>query len=207
MASILDFLGTQKGEEYISLATEKTSESSENVTAAFGMVLPLLLGAMKRNIASPGGLERLNSALDENTSGEDFLNNIKNLDPSELTEKGTENLDKILGTNKVAIFTTVGSILQMKESSVEIISKMAALLLMNVLSTQKHKEKIASSGLVTLVDSTMGSSSKFDASLVDTFLEKSKDGNIIRDVEGQVLGGDKNGKKDGGILGGMLGGK
>jgi hypothetical protein len=207
MASILDFLGTHKGAEFISMATEITSESREKVTTALGMGLPILIGAIKMNITSPEGMETLNRALKENRNAEIFLDNINGVNSSEIKQEGSKILDNILGSNKETIFTTIGSTLQMKESSVANILKMASFLLMNILSFQKHKDNITFSELESLVNSIMGASSQFDASLIETFLEKSKDGSIIKDVEGLVLGSDENRKKDGGILGGMLGGK
>lgn len=207
MASILDFLGTHKGAEFISMATEITSESREKVTTALGMGLPILIGAIKMNITSPDGMETLNRALKENRNAEIFLDNINGVNSSEIKQEGSKILDNILGSNKETIFTTIGSTLQMKESSVANILKMASFLLMNILSFQKHKDNITFSELESLVNSIMGASSQFDASLIETFLEKSKDGSIIKDVEGLVLGSDENRKKDGGILGGMLGGK
>jgi len=97
--------------------------------------------------------------------------------------------------------------LQMKETSVSAIFKIAAPVLMSILSIQRRNEDIEDSELEILIDSVLGSSSKFDPSLIQTIITKSSEGNIVNDVGGMILGGGNNGKKDGGILGGMLGGK
>lgn len=205
MASILDFLNTPKGEEFISKASEKTSENKEKVTAALGLGFPILLGALKNNISSAEGKKRLNEALEE--KDKKIIENVRDINPSKLVEEGDGILRHILGSNQNAFISVIATTLQMKESSVSDILKMASPLLMSILSTQKEKEKIDASGLETLIDSVLGSSSKNDPSLVQTFLEKSKEGNIIDNVEGMIFGGNKKEKKDGGILGGMLGGK
>lgn len=207
MASILDFLNTPKGKEFISKASEKTSESKDKITAALGLGFPILLGAMKNNISSAEGKESLNNALKDKDHDEKLIANIKDINPSELIKEGGGILNHILGTNQNAVVSIIATTLQIKESSASDILKMASPLLMGILSTQKKRENIDASGLQTLIDSVLGSSSKFDPSLVQTFLEKSKDGNIIDNVEGMIFGGNKNGKNDGGILGGMLGGK
>ncbi len=207
MASILDFLNTPKGEDFISKVSEITSEDKDKITAALGLSFPMLLTAMKNNISSAEGNNSLYKALQEKDNSEKLLENIKDLDASKLIAKGGGILDHILGSNQNALTAVIASTLQMKESSASDILKMASPLLLSILSTQNKREKLDATDLEALVDSLLGSSSKFDPSLVQTFLEKNKDGNIIDNVEGMIFGGSKNDKKDGGILGGMLGGK
>lgn len=206
MPSILDFLNTANGNELVYKISENTSENKDKVTAALGLVFPILLGAIKNNLSSAEGKNHLNDMLSENTYNEGLINNIKNQDPAEIKEEGEKILDKYLGFNQEATYKVIGSILQISESSVSVIFKMAAPVLMRILSAQKSKEDIEASDLETLVDSVLGSSSKFDPSLIQTILTKSSEPNIIDDVQGMALGGNKSEKKDGGILGGMLGG-
>lgn len=207
MASILDLLNTSKGEELISKASERTSESKEKVTGVIGMALPLLLGAMKRNINTSKGKKDLNQALNSEQHGEDYLENIGEMDAEEMTEDGGRILDHILGDKQNNIITTIAATMGLKNSTVAEITKMLAPLLMSILATQKRKENVDASGLEELLSSVMGSSGKFDDSLIETLLDKNGDISVINDVKGMILGGGKTGKKDGGILGGMLGGK
>lgn len=207
MASILDLLSTHKGEVLISKVNQKTSESNDKIMAALAMGFPILLGAMNKNISSTEGKESLNNALNSEKHNPELIENLNNANPSELVDQGGKILNHILGSNQETIVSTIGSTLQMKESSIADILKMAAPVLMSILSTQKKNENIDSSGLENLINSVLGSSSKFDLSLIETFLDKNKDGSIIDDVGNMILGGGKKGKKDGGILGGMLGGK
>ncbi|UJH91823.1 DUF937 domain-containing protein [Antarcticibacterium sp. 1MA-6-2] len=207
MASILDLLGTQKGEEFIAKASEATSESKENVTGVLGMALPILLGSMKNNINSSEGEKSLDNALNSEKHGDDFLTNLSNGNSSEMTAEGNKILDHILGDNQGNIVSVISNTLGIEKSSVSKIIKMAAPLLMSILSSQKKKTNTASSGLKDLLNSVMGASGKFDNSLIETILNGKGDGNILNDVKGMALGGGKSGKKDGGILGGMLGGK
>lgn len=207
MASILDLLNTNKGEALISKASERTSASEEKVTQVIGMALPLLLGAMKRNIYSTEGQKSLNKALSSEKHGEDYLENLNNLDPEEMTVEGGKILNHIFGEKQNNIITTIATTLGMKNSNVAEITKMAAPSLMSILASQKRKENIDLSGLNELLSSVMGSSGKFDNSLIETLLDNKGDINVINDVKGMILGGGKSGKKEGGILGGMLGGK
>ncbi|HSI69938.1 MAG TPA: DUF937 domain-containing protein [Gillisia sp.] len=207
MASILDLLNTNKGTEFISKASERTAESKEKVTGVIGMALPLLLGAMKRNINSSKGKNDLDQALNNEKHGEDYLENLGKIDAEEMTEDGGKILDHILGDKQNNIITTIATTMGLKNSTVAEITKMVAPLLMSILASQKEKEKVDGSGLDELLSSVMGSSGKFDNSLIETLLNNTGDINVINDVKGMILGGGKSGKKDGGILGGMLGGK
>lgn len=207
MASILDLLNTDRGTELISKASKSTSESKEKVTGVIGMALPLLLGAMKRNINSPEGKNNLDQALNDKKHGENYLENFSEMDPDEMTADGSKILDHILGDRQNHIITTIATTMGMKNSTVAEITKMLAPLLLSILASQKRKENIDASGLGELLSSVMGSSGKFDNSLIETLLDNKPDINVINDVKGMILGGGKSGKKDGGILGGMLGGK
>ncbi|MFO8147711.1 MAG: DUF937 domain-containing protein [Bacteroidota bacterium] len=208
MASILDLLNTYKGSEFISKAMDKTGESKDTITTTLGLVLPILLGAMKKNIQDEKGARDLNSALDDPKHGEEFLEDINHKNPSALTSEGGKILQHVLGSNQENINKTLATTLGIKESSISDIIKMAAPLLMSVLASQKKEEKIETSGLDNLIESVMGSSGKFDSSLISTFLDKNKDGSVIDDINGMIFGGNNKSKKGkGGILGGMLGGK
>lgn len=205
MASILDILNTSVGEDFIAKASKNTDENKDNISAALGMALPILVGAMKKNIKSGTGEESLNKALNNNKHGDALLDNIKSVDSSNMSAEGEKILGHLLGGKQDMISKTIGSTLNMNESSVSSIIKMAAPLLMSVLASQKRKDNVPSSGLGTLLDSVMGSSGAHDASLIEKLLDRDGDGSVIDDVSGMIFGGNK--KSGGSLLGGMLGGK
>ncbi|UBZ06423.1 DUF937 domain-containing protein [Salegentibacter mishustinae] len=206
MASILDLLNTQMGEELVKKASSKTSEDKGKVTSALGMALPLILGAMKRNTTDPEGAENLNKALQSEKHNGDVLNNLEEKDAEELTGEGSKILNHVLGSRQSRISKTIAGALNMDESSVNKILEMAAPVIMGLLGQQKRKDNVGASGLSGLLGSVMGSNSSHDQSLVETLLDADGDGSVIDDVAGMVLGG-KKGKKGGSLLGGMLGGK
>ena len=206
MASILDLLNTQMGEELVKEASSKTSEDKGKVTSALGMALPLILGAMKRNTKDPEGAENLNKALQSEKHNGDVLNNLEEKDAEELTGEGSKILNHVLGSRQSGISKTIAGALNMDETSVNKILEMAAPVIMGLLGQQKRKDNVGASGLSGLLGSVMGSNSSHDRSLVETLLDADGDGSVIDDVAGMVLGG-KKGKKGGSLLGGMLGGK
>lgn len=206
MASILDLLNTQMGEELVKKASSKTSEDKGKVTSALGMALPLILGAMKRNTKDPEGAENLDKALQSEKHNGDVLNNLEEKDADELTGEGSKILNHVLGSRQSGISKTIAGALNMDETSVNKILEMAAPVIMGLLGQQKRKDNVGASGLSGLLGSVMGSNSSHDQSLVETLLDADGDGSVIDDVAGMVLGG-KKGKKGGSLLGGMLGGK
>ncbi|SKB33799.1 protein of unknown function [Salegentibacter holothuriorum] len=206
MASILDLLNTQIGEQLVNKASSKTSEDKGKVTSALGMALPLILGAMKRNTKNPEGAENLDKALQSEKHNGDVLNNLEDRETEELTREGSDILGHVLGSKQKGISKTIAGTLNMEETSVNKIIEMAAPIIMGLLGQQKRKDNVDASGLPGLLGSVMGSNASHDQSLVETLLDADGDGSVIDDVAGMVLGG-KKGKKGGSLLGGMLGGK
>ena len=205
MASILDLLNTQTGEQLIDKASSNTSEDKDKVTSVLGMALPLILGAMKSNTKEPQGAENLNQALQSEKHNGDLLNNLENKNSEDLIGEGDKILNHVLGSKKVSVNKTIAATLNIEETTVSKILEMAAPVVMGLLGKQKRKDKVGASGLTGLLNSVLGSNAAHDQSLIESMLDADGDGNVIDDVAGMVLG--NKGKKGGGLLGGMLGGK
>jgi hypothetical protein len=203
MASILDLLNTQTGEQLVRKASSTTSEDKGKVTSALGMALPLILGAMKRNAKDSQGAQSLDKALQSEKHNGDVLNNLDGKNTEELTGEGSKILNHVLGSKQGGISKIVAGALNMEETSVNKILEMAAPVVMGLLGQQKRKDNVGASGLSGLLGSVVGSNDSHDQSLVDTLLDA--DGNGSIDV-GMIFGG-KKGKKGESLLGGMLGGK
>ena len=69
MSGLLDLLNSPAGRQVISGVASQTGESENKTADVLGMAMPLLLGAMKKNVATPGGAEGLMSALSSKHSG------------------------------------------------------------------------------------------------------------------------------------------
>lgn len=205
MASILDLLNTQTGEQLIDKASSNTSEDKDKVTSVLGMALPLILGAMKSNTKEPQGAEHLNQALESEKHNGELLNNLENKNTEDLTGEGSKILNHVLGSKQGSINKTIAATLNIEETTVSKILEMAAPVVMGLLGKQKRKDKVGASGLTGLLNSVLGSNAAHDQSLIESMLDADGDGNVIDDVTGMLMG--KKGKKGGGLLGGMLGGK
>ena len=206
MASILDLLNTQTGEQLVDKASTKTSEDKSKVTSVLGMALPLILGAMKRNANDPEGAENLDKALQSDKHNGEVLNKLGDKNPEELSDEGSKILNHVLGAKQSGVSKTIAGALNIDEASVNNILEMAAPVIMGLLGQQKRKDNVDASGLSSLLGSVLGSNDSHDQSLIESLLDADGDGNVIDDVAGMVFG-NKKGKKGGSLLGGMLGGK
>lgn len=205
MASILDLLNTQTGEQLINKASATTSADKDKVSSVLGMALPLILGAMKKNTKEPQGAENLNKALQSDKHDGELLNNLDNKGAEDLSGEGSKILNHVLGNKQGGIIKTIATALNLDESAVGNILQMAAPVVMGILGKQKRKDNVGSSGLSDLLGSVMGANSSHDQSLIESMLDSNGDGNVMDDIGGMLMG--KKGKKGGSLLGGMLGGK
>lgn len=206
MASILDLLNTDIGKQLISSASEKTNTSPDRTASVLSSAMPLILGAMKRNAATPDGAASLNSALENNKHDGSLLDNLGGLlsggGLDDLMSDGSGILGHVLGGKQERVEQTISKTSGVDAGSVGQIIKMAAPIIMGILGSQKRKDNVSQNGLGDLLGSVLGSQSTNDQSLIETLLDADGDGSVIDDVAGMVLGGNK--KKGG--LGGMLGG-
>ena len=206
MASILDLLNTDIGKQLISSASEKTNTSPDRTASVLSSAMPLILGAMKRNAATPDGAASLNSALENNKHDGSLLDNLGGLlsggGLDDLMSDGGGILGHVLGGKQERVEQTISKTSGVDAGSVGQIIKMAAPITMGILGSQKRKDNVSQNGLGDLLGSVLGSQSTNDQSLIETLLDADGDGSVIDDVAGMVLGGNK--KKGG--LGGMLGG-
>lgn len=207
MASILDLLSTQNGDRFIDLAVEETSEDKEQVITILAVLMPALLGTIKMNLRSRDGESNFGQLLKSEQFDEDFFKKLDHTKSLELSQQGEKILEQYLGQKKEDIISLVSRLLEVNESSVEAILKIATPMVIGLFANLAKNKKMRSEDPGELLDSLMGASGKFDPSLIDAFLTDKGDANIIKDAKGRTLGGGNKGKKDGGLLGGMVGGK
>ncbi|GAB2769594.1 DUF937 domain-containing protein [Salinimicrobium soli] len=200
MASILDFLDTTKGKEFIQKSSDEVNESPDKVKSALGMALPMLMGAIKKNTNDAEGAEKLNKELEKDKHNGSVLDNLGGSAISGLLGEGSGILEHILGGSQSKVANAVGSAIGMDPSKVAKLLKMAAPVVMGILGKQKRKDNVGKGGIQDLVGSALGSNSSHDQSLLETFLDSDKDGSIADDVAGKIFGGKDKSKGLGGFF-------
>ena len=207
MSGLLDLLNSPMGKQLISGVAGETGQPENKTADVLGMAMPLLLGAMKKNAASPQGAEGLINALSNKHNGS-ILDDLGGLfgggvDKS-VVKDGAGILGHVLGNKQAAVENALSQKSGMDTGSIAQILKIAAPIVMGFLGKQTAQSRVQdSSGMNTLLGSMLGGQPEQNQSLITSLLDSDGDGSILDDVAGMVIGGSK--KKKGG-LGGMLGG-
>lgn len=173
------------------------------------MALPLLMGAMKKNAATPEGAQGLMNALSNKHDGS-ILDNLGGLfgggiDQS-VMDDGAGILGHVLGGKQAHVENALSQKSGMDAGSIATILKVAAPILLGYLGKQTRQQNVNdSNGIGNLLGGLMGGgqAANKQQSLIESFLDSDGDGSILDDVASMALGGKKGGI--GGLLGGLFG--
>ena len=206
MSGLLDLLNSPMGKQLISGVAGETGQPENKTADVLGMAMPLLLGAMKKNVGTAEGAQGLMSALSGKHNGS-ILDDLGGLfgggvDKS-VMDDGAGILGHVLGNKQSAVENALSQKSGMDAGSIAQILKIAAPIVMGFLGRQTAQSSVKdSSGMNALLGSMLGGQPAQNQSLITSLIDSDGDGSILDDVAGMVLGSSK--KKGG--LGGMLGG-
>ncbi|WP_297793155.1 DUF937 domain-containing protein [uncultured Eudoraea sp.] len=206
MEGLLDLLNSPMGKQVISGVAGQTGQAENKTADVLSMAMPLLLGAMKKNVSKPEGAQGLMNALSSKHDGS-ILDNLGGLfeggiDKS-VMDDGAGILGHVFGNNQSNVENALSQRSGMDPASIANILKIAAPIVMGVLAKQTAQNKVSdANGMNSLLGNMLGGQPEQNQSLLTTLLDADGDGSILDDVAGMVMGGSK--KKGG--LGGMLGG-
>ena len=206
MSGLLDLLNSPMGKQLISGVAGQTGQPENKTSDVLSMAMPLLLGAMKKNVSSPQGAEGLMSALSSKHDGS-ILDNLGGLfgggvDDSVMSD-GAGILSHVFGGKQSQVESALSQKSGMDAGSIANILKIAAPIVMGFIGKQTSQNKVSDAGgMNNLLGSMLGGQPQQNQSLITSLLDADGDGSILDDVAGMVMGG---GKKKGG-LGGLLGG-
>jgi len=211
MSGLLDLLNSPMGKQLISGVAGQTGQSESGTANVLSMAMPVLMGAMKRNAATPEGAQGLMSALSSKHDG-GILDNLGGLfgggvDQS-VMDDGAGILGHILGNKQPQVQNALSQKSGIDAGSVADILKVAAPLLMGVLGKQAKQQNVTdANGINNVLGSLLGGGGNAgqQQSLIESFLDSDGDGSILDDVAGMVLGGNKSAGGLGGLLGGLFG--
>lgn len=208
MSGLLELLNSPMGKQIISGVSGSTGQSESATGSLLSMAMPVLMGAMKKNVQTPEGAAGLMGALSGKHDGS-ILDNLGGLfdggvDDS-VQQDGAGILGHLLGGNQANVENALSQKSGIDAGSVAQILKVAAPILMGVLGKQTREAGISDgNGMNALLGSMLGGQPKENQSLISTLLDADGDGSILDDVAGMVLGGKKKGGL-GGLLGGLFG--
>ena len=208
MSGLLELLNSPMGKQIISGVSGSTGQSESATGSLLSMAMPVLMGAMKKNVQTPEGAAGLMGALSGKHNGS-ILDNLGGLFDGGVDESvqqdGAGILGHLLGGNQANVENALSQKSGMDAGSVGQILKVAAPILMGVLGKQTQQSGVSdANGMNALLGSMLGGQPQENQSLISSLLDADGDGSILDDVAGMVLGGKKSGGI-GGLLGGLFG--
>lgn len=210
MSGILDLLNSPTGKSIISGVSSETNQPESKTQDVLTVALPVLMQAMSRNASTPQGAEGLLSALSNKHDGS-ILDNLGSLFgggvDENVKEDGSKILGHVLGDKQSNVQNAISQKSGIDAGTIAQILKVAAPILMGILGSQAKQKNINSpSGLEDMLDGLLkGNSPQNERGFLESILDADGDGNVIDDVAGMVLGGNKKKGGLGGLLGGLFG--
>ena len=209
MSGLLDLLNSPMGKQLISGVAGQTGQPEGKTSDVLSMAMPLLLGAMKKNVSSPEGAAGLMSALSGKHNG-GILDNLGDLfgggvDDS-VMQDGAGILGHVFGNKQPQVENALSQKSGLDAGSIAQILKIAAPIVMGYIGKQTAQSNVSdSSGLNALLGSMLGGQPQENQSLITTLLDADGDGSILDDVAGMVMGSNKQKGGLAGLLGGLFG--
>ena len=209
MSGLLDLLNSPMGKQLISGVAGQTGQPENKTGDVLSMAMPLILGAMKKNVATPQGAQGLMSALSSKHDG-GILDNLGGLFGGGVDEAVTNDGAGILGHLFGGKQSNVENALSQKSGldagSIANILKIAAPIVMGFVGRQTAQSKVSdANGMNSLLGSMLGGQPEQNQSLITTLLDADGDGSILDDVAGMVMGTNKKSGGLGGLLSGLFG--
>lgn len=209
MSGLLDLLNSPMGKQLISGVAGQTGQPESKTADVLGMAMPLILGALKKNVATPQGAQGLMGALSSKHDGS-ILDDLGGLfgggvDESVIND-GAGILGHVFGNKQPQVENALSQKSGMDAASIANILKIAAPIVMGFIGRQTSQNNINdASGMNSLLGGLLGGQPKQNQSLITTLLDADGDGSILDDVAGMVMGTSKKKGGLGGLLGGLFG--
>lgn len=210
MSGLLDLLNSPMGKQLISGVAGQTGQPENKTSDVLSMAMPLILGAMKKNVSSPQGAQGLMSALSNKHDGS-ILDNLGDLfgggvDDNVMND-GAGILGHVFGGAQPQVESALSQKSGMDMGSIGSILKIAAPIVMGMIGKQTRQNNVQdASGMNNLLGGLLGGQPQQNQSLITTLLDADGDGSILDDVAGMVMGGGQQKKGGlGGLLGGLFG--
>jgi hypothetical protein len=209
MAGLLDLLNSPMGQQLISGVAGQTGQPENKTADVLSMAMPLLLGAMKKNVSSPQGAQGLMSALSSKHDGS-ILDDLGGLFSGGVNESvvndGAGILGHVFGGKQAQVENALSQKSGLDAGSIAQILKIAAPIVMGYVGRQTAQSNVKdANSMNSLLGSMLGGQPKQNQSLITTLLDADGDGSILDDVAGMVMGTSKKRGGIGGLLGGLFG--
>ncbi len=204
MFSLQDLLGQQQGTEAVDQISQNVGAEPSAVNTAIQAALPMILGSLANNAATPLGAESLNTALEQDHDGS-ILGNLGGLGsmifggqdaaPPRQADAGGI-LGHILGGNQAPVVQEVSNQSGLGAGQVAQILMMLAPIVMGYLGRQKQQQGVGADGLGGLLGGLLGGQQSAAApqssgnpmmDMASSYLDKDGDGSSMDDIASMAM--------------------
>jgi hypothetical protein len=148
--SILDMLSQQLGGDVVKQLSAKLGADEGSVNTAITAALPMLLGGLAKNSATPQGAEALSSALARDHDG-GILDNLAGFLGSGNAGAGANILGHVFGGKTDAVASALGQASGLNAGSAGSLLAMLAPLVMGALGRTQQQSGLDSGGLANML--------------------------------------------------------
>ncbi len=189
MSSILDMLNQQLGSDAVQQISRQLGVDEQTANNAISAALPMLLGGLARNAASPQGADALASALSRDHDGSILDNLSEFLGTGASSGIGTSILGHIFGGRDNAMANVLGQATGLNMGSAASLLAMLAPLVMGALGKVQQQQGLDSGGLANILQSDHARLEQTSPGLSSftRMLDLNGDGHIIDNIP-QIVG-------------------
>ena len=202
MFSLEELLGAQQGTEAVQEISNNVGAEPSAVNSAIQAALPMILGSLANNAATPQGAESLNNALEQDHSGS-ILDNLGGLGSmifgSSATPREADGggiLGHILGSNQGPVVQEASNRSGLSSGQVAQILMMLAPIVMGYLGRQKQEQGVGADGLGGLLGGQAAaapqSSGNAMIDMASNALDSDHDGSSLDDIASMAFNYIKN---------------
>lgn len=189
--SLLNMLAEQLGGENLGALSKQLGVNESQASSAISAALPMIMGALARNSASPQGAESLHNALQNDHDG-GILDNLGGFLGNSDNGAGAGILKHVFADNLGSIVGALGQSSGLGNDKAGGLLENLAPVVMGALGKQSRSQGLDIGGLASMLGGeTKGINSGTGAaalSMLNSFLDKDGDGSAIDEIGG-MLGG------------------
>lgn len=186
--SLLDMLQTQLGGDAVNRISRQLGADPATTNSAISAALPLLIGALARNVSQPDQAQSLASAVARDHDGsilDDVAGYLSRGKPSE----GQGILDHVLGARQPAVQNGLSQVSGMDPGKAGQLLTILAPLVMGALGRTQREKGLDDQGLATALtgeQQRLQEASPGVMGALGRFLDRDGDGSVMDDVAGML---------------------
>ena len=152
MSSLINMIASQLDDRTVSQIASQLGIENKSAQQAISAAVPMLLGALDRNVQSPEGAQALNAALANNHDGS-ILNNLPAALASQSTiQDGDKILNHVLGQARPKAENGVSQVSGLDKQTTDQLMAMLGPVVLGAVGKQKQENNLDAQGLTNMLN-------------------------------------------------------